>query len=129
MQFGLKLDLQAVEQEIERRSALSGGHSIDVAVARFAMAFTKQGPREVAEYIDKHRQQLTKNLNPGFVASVEIQMLSQSGQIQLAEERILELSDPQQTAHERGRLARMIAEAKGTDPIEHVKRSSRLVTL
>jgi hypothetical protein len=60
LRFGLKLDLNAVEQEIDRQTTLSGGNSPDAAVARFALAFTKKEPREVADYIERHREQLTK---------------------------------------------------------------------
>jgi hypothetical protein len=118
LQFGLKLDLQAVEQEIDRQDTLSDGSSPNVALARFSMALTKKSQREVAEYIDKHREQLLRHLNVSFVASVEIQMLAQSGQIELAEKRMQELNDPNQSQHERDRLARIIAEAKGTNLVE-----------
>jgi hypothetical protein len=39
LEFGLKLDLVAVENEIEQQTTLSGGKSIDAALARFALAF------------------------------------------------------------------------------------------
>src|SRR5262245_49538406 len=55
LQFGLKLDLEAVEKEIDRQDTLSGGNSPEAAIARFSIAFTKKGPREVAAYIEKHR--------------------------------------------------------------------------
>lgn len=118
LQFGLKLDLQAVEKEIDRQDTLSGGGSPDAALARFSMALTKKTQREVAEYIDKYREQLFRHLNPNFVAWVEIQMLAQSGQIELAERRIQQLSDPNQSEQERQRLVRIIAEARGTNPTE-----------
>jgi hypothetical protein len=118
LQFGLKLDLQAVEKELDRQDTLSGGNSTDAAIARFSIALTKKSQREVAEYIDKHREQLVRHLNPSFITSVEIQMLAQSGQIELAETRIQQLSAPNQSEHERERLTRIIAEAKGTDPTE-----------
>ena len=117
LQFDLDLDLQAVEREIDRQDALSSGTSLDVAFARFSIAFTK-GPREAAEYLDKHRELLLRYLNPSFVASIEIQNLAQSGQIDLAEARVRELSDPSVSPHERNRLLRVIAEAKGTNPTE-----------
>ena len=72
LQFGLKLDLQAVEREIDRQDTLSGGSSPDASLARFTIALTKNSQREAAEYIDKHREQLLKHLNPSFVTSVEI---------------------------------------------------------
>jgi hypothetical protein len=118
LQFGLKLDLAAVEQEIERQSVLSSGNSVDAAIARFAIAFTKGNPAALAAYIDKHRAELLKNLNPNFVKSVEIQVLAQSGQLDLAEQRIGELSDPELSKHKKARLQRFIAEAKGKNKTE-----------
>jgi hypothetical protein len=118
VQFGLNLDLQAVEKEIDRQETLSGGSSPDAALARFSIALTKKSPREVAEYIDRHREQLFRHLNPSFVTSVEVQMLAKSGQIELAETRIQQLSDTNQSGHERERLTRIIAEARGANPTE-----------
>jgi pimeloyl-ACP methyl ester carboxylesterase len=118
LQFGLRLDLEAVEKEIDRQDTLSGGNSPEVAIARFSMAFTKKDPREVSAYIDKHRPQLLRNLNPLFITSVEIQMLARSGQIELAEARYNELTDPNIGGQERARLLRIIAEARGTNPVE-----------
>jgi hypothetical protein len=118
LQFGLKLDFEAVEKEIDRQDTLSGGNSLEVAMARFSMAFTKKGPREVAAYIEKHRPQLLRYLNPLFIASVEIQTLAKSGQIELAEARYNELTDPNIGEQERARLSRVIAEAKGENPVQ-----------
>jgi hypothetical protein len=53
---GLKLDLKAVEEEIDRQDTLSGGNSPDAAMARFSLTLTKKSPGEVAEYIGKHRE-------------------------------------------------------------------------
>jgi hypothetical protein len=118
LQFGLKLDLQAVETEIDRQDTLSDGSSPDVAIARFSMALTKSSPKEAAAYIAKHKTQLLKHLSPAYIASVEIQMLAQSGQTDLAEERIKELPGDDDLENEKGRLRRIVAEAKGANPIE-----------
>lgn len=118
LQFGLKLDLTAVEEEIDRQDSLSGGNSPDAAMARFSLALTKKGPGEVAEYIGKHRERLFRHLNPEFITSVEIQMLAQSGQVERAETLVREHADPSQSQQEKGRIARIIAEAKGTNPAE-----------
>lgn len=118
LQFRLKLDLPAVEQEIDRQATLSDGGSPDVALARFSMALTKNSPRDAADYISRHRDQLLKHLNPAYITSVEIQMLAQSGQIDAAENRMRELKPEDVSDQERQRLARIIAEAKGANPIE-----------
>jgi hypothetical protein len=118
LDFGLKLDLDAIELEIDRQENLSGGTSSIASIARFSIAQTKKSPREIAAYIDKHRTQLLRNLNPLFVASVEIQALSQSGQIDLAEARFKELSGLDISEQERARLLRIIEEGKGSNAIE-----------
>ena len=118
LQFGLKLDLKAVEEEIDRQDSLSGGNSPDAALARFSLAMTKKDPGEVAEYIGKHREQLFRHLNREFLTSVEIQMLAQSGQVDRAEALVREQSDPNQSQQEKDRIARIIAEARGANPAE-----------
>ena len=42
LEFGLKLDLEEAEQEIERPTTLSGGGSLDTALARLAVARNKK---------------------------------------------------------------------------------------
>jgi hypothetical protein len=118
LQFGLKLDLKAVEEEIDRQDKLLGGASPDAAVARFSLAMTKKNPGEVADYIARHRPQLTRHLNPSFVTSVEIQVLAQSGQVEKAEALAQTQTGPNQTQQEKDRLARIIAEARGSNPVE-----------
>jgi len=116
LEYRLKLDLKAVENEIERQNALTGGKSLEVALARLAMVFTKKDPREAADYIEKHRAGLVTHLNPIFVALIEIQVLIKAGQIQLAEERLKALPGDLNSGNH-GTLQRLISEAKGTDPV------------
>jgi hypothetical protein len=116
LDHGLKLDLKAVEGEIERQNAITGGGSIEVALARLAMTFTKKNPRDAADYLEKHRVVLVKFLKPVFVASIEIQLLVKSGQIQLAQDRFDALPQKSDLAV-LARLQRVISEARGTDPI------------
>lgn len=118
LQFGLSLDLQAVEQEIDRQDTLTDGNSLDVALARFSLALTKQSPRETADYIQEHKGQLERYLNPFYVAAVEIEVLANSGQVELAEQRFQQLPHQTDLEGERGRLERIIAEARGANPVE-----------
>lgn len=115
LQFGLKLDLEAVDKEIDRQMTLSAGGSRDAALARFAVSRTKSA-RESAEYIQKHRHELAKHLNPSFLAGLEIASLVESGQFQLAEERVEQVLGRDQPPEERERLLRIIAEARESDP-------------
>lgn len=118
LQFGLKPDLGAVEQEIERQTAISGGKSQVAAMARFALAFTQENPKGVAAYIDRHRAQLLEYLEKKSVNIIEIEMLSRAGLPQRAEERLRELIDDGLTETEQHRLRRIIAESTGADQIE-----------
>lgn len=133
LQYGLKLDLLAVEREIDKQDALSDGNSPDAAVARLGMALTKKNPRDISDYVAKHRARLLKHLNPAFIATVEIQALAQSGQIELAEARVHELPADVLNQHERNRLLRFLEEARGANPIEareaQFKRSDALTDL
>lgn len=118
LQFGLNIDLVAVEREIERKTTLSAGKSTDAAVARLALAFMQETPRKVLEYIDRHRAQLVERLNPKAIGFFEIEMLVRSGQQKIARERIEELNSVGLTEPERSRLLKMVEEATGTDPVE-----------
>ena len=121
LQFGLKLDLKAVEEEIDRQDKLLGDASPDAAVARFSLAMTKRNPGEVADYIARHRPQLVRHLNPSFVASVEIQVLAQSGQVEKAEALAQTQAGPDQTQQEKDRLAQNHRRSKGVQPCRSQK--------
>ncbi|WP_433767481.1 esterase/lipase family protein [Pseudomonas putida] len=131
IQFGLNVDVVAVEREIERRTTLSGGKSSDAAVARFALAFKQNSPREVALYIDRHRAQLSEHLNYKSVGFLEIDMLVQSGQKTAAEARIKDLIEAGLTDFERKRVERLVFEASDTDLVAQrisLYESSRSIT-
>lgn len=118
LQFGLKLDLDAVEREIERQTALSGGKSYVAAMARFALAFTQESPKAVVAYIDRHRAQLQEHLEKKSISMFEIGMLALAGLPQQAEERLKNLIDDGLSEAEKNHLRTIIAESKGVDPIE-----------
>ena len=113
--FNLKIDLRAVEHDIDRVMTLSGGHSSDAALARLAVAQAKN-PKECAAYIQKHRSELTRRLNPAFVAGVEIQSLIESNQLPMAEECLVEILSDDFTDEERARLSRIVADARASNP-------------
>jgi hypothetical protein len=118
LQFGLKLDLGAVEQEIERQTTLSGGNSPDAAIARFAFAFTRKTPKAVAEYIDSHLPQLEKHLERKAINILEIEMLARAGLSNRAEERLQDLIKDGISEGEKNRLLRIIGESTGIDHVE-----------
>jgi pimeloyl-ACP methyl ester carboxylesterase len=91
LQFGLKLDVAAVEREIDKQLALTGGLSVDAAKARLALTLNHSDPSEVVSYLVQHQRQLEDYIAPDLLHSIEIQALVASGRTDKAEQRIVEL--------------------------------------
>lgn len=121
LQFGIKLDLKQVEDEMDRQIALHGGITLDTAIARFALAFTHKKPEDVANYIARHREQLNKYIDNKYLQFLEIDMLSQAKMSDRAEECLNNLKKEGLSKSEESRLRRIIAEIEGTNPIEACK--------
>ena len=117
LQFGVEIDLEWAEREVDRQSELSDGMSPDAASSRFALALSKGSPADVANYIDVHRRQLLKHLAWKGVYFVELEMLAKSGQLAKAEELLKEAVEKGLSERETVQLRRMLSEASGGDPI------------
>jgi hypothetical protein len=115
LQSRIKLDLEAVEQEIDRQVTLSGGGSQETALARLAIAQTKN-PQESASYVEKYRDELARHVSRSFLAHVEIGALVESGQLQFADERFTEIKG-NLTPTERDQLSLLIDSARESDPV------------
>ena len=114
LQFGLKIDLDTVEAEIDRQVTLSANGSPDATLARLAIIQTKP-LKERAKYIQRHRRELLKHLNVAFIAGIEIQSLVASDQLPLAKDRLEELANHDVPAEQLARLSQLIAETD-SDP-------------
>ncbi len=121
LEFGLKLDLEMVEEEIERQIALHGGITQDAAVARFAIAFTKKNPEDTANYISMHRDQLAKYFDKKSLIFLEIDMLSQAGLSGKAKELLNDLMKEDLLEADENNLRRIIAEIDEINPVEILK--------
>ncbi len=118
LEFDLDIDLVAVEKEIDRQTALSGGKSEDAAVARFALAHTRGNHEAMAEYLCQHKTQLLSVLNSKAIVLVLIEVLARAGRIAEAEALIDDLDKYDSTPIEIKRAMRIVAEAKGSDPVQ-----------
>jgi hypothetical protein len=118
LQFGIKLDLDMVEQEIERQIALHGRITQDAAIARFALAFTQKTPEDVANYIARYRDEITKFFDKKSIEFLQIEMLSRAGLPEKAKEHLNILVEEGLSSAEESRLQRLMAEAEGTNPVE-----------
>ncbi len=117
LQFNVDIDLERAEREVDRQTALSGGMSHDAAVARFALAFTRENHASAATYVSKHREQLLQHLDWKGIYLFEIEMLSTSGQTAKAEERLKEATERGLSEQEIARLRRELVATSGGDPI------------
>ena len=121
LQFGVKLDLDAVEREIERQIALNGKVTFDAAFARFALIFTIDTPKKALAYIDRHQDEFAGFIDNRTVQSLRIELLSQSGQFESANFVLESLIEEGLPDTEISRYRQIIAEAEGANPVEDLK--------
>ncbi len=117
LQFGIKVELGAVERDIERSIAINGGMTIDAAIARFALAFAQRTPEETANYIARHHNQLAAHIDAKLMQYRQIEMLSRAGLTERANEVLDRLLEEGIPADQESNLRRIISEAQGSDPI------------
>ena len=125
VQFGVKLDLDAVEREIERQTALKGEITPDAALARFALIFTIDTPEKTLVYIDHYQDELLVLTDREFLQSIQIKMLLKTEQFERAHEVLNSLIEEGVPEAEINRHRLIIAEAKGHDTVEDLKEQFR----
>jgi len=121
LQFGIKLDLGAVERDIERSIAINGGMTKDAAIARYALAFMKSTPEEMANYIAHYYNQLAVYIDANLMRYRQIEMLSRAGLFERANEVLDRLLEEGIPTEQESNLKRIISEAQGNDPVESRK--------
>lgn len=121
IQFGIKLDINAVERDIEQSIAINGGMTIDAAIARFVLAFTKPTPQDAANYIASHYNQLVAHIDAKLMRRRQIELLLHAGLIEKAKEVLNQLIVDGISDEQEKNLRRIIAEAQENDPIEQRK--------
>ncbi len=121
LQFGIKLDLDAVEREIERQIALNGRITPDAAIARLGLAFKQKTLEDAANYIVRHYDDLTLHLDKKSVLLCRMEMLSKGGQADKANDILDTLIKDGLSEVEEIRFRRIISEATGTDSVNILK--------
>lgn len=121
IEFGIALDLDAIEQEIERQIALHGGITLDAALARFALTFTQKTPRDAANYIAQYRDELASHIDKQIMLSLQIDLFSQAGQLEKANECLDILLEEGLSEAEESRLRIIISRAEETDLVYDLK--------
>jgi hypothetical protein len=118
LQFGIKLNLVLVEQAIEQQIALHGEITQDAAIARFSLAYAQETPADVAYYVARHYDHLSRHVSTRAMRFLQIEMFARAGKPQSATECLQLLLEEGISEAEEKRLRIVIAAAEGTDPIE-----------
>lgn len=118
LQFGVRLDLAAVEQEIDRHDAFHGGITRDSVAARFAIARVQKSPEDVANYVDLHYKSLSKYFDSKALRFLQIETLSLSGQHEKAKNCLDLLSSEGLSESEESRLRALVKRAEGKDILD-----------
>ena len=121
IQFNIKLDLDAVEREIDRNMDINDGMTMEAAVARFALAFTKPTAEESANYIVRHQDQLAAHVDSKLIRYRQVELFSRAGLFDRANTVLNKLIDEGIPAKQETNLQRIISEAQGNDPVESRK--------
>lgn len=113
--FGLDVDYDKVEKEVDKLSILYGETKPDLGLARFVLAHKQKGYTKALEYIRIHRTQIEKGVNPSAATIFEIEVLAGCGLVDEAE-ALLE-SDNSVPEEQKLLLKNIIATCRGEDPI------------
>lgn len=122
LRFGISLNVKAVEREIDRQTALRGKITDDAAFARTALIFSNEKPEDVANYINRHLDDMVLFSDKKFLQIHEIIMLSKAGLFERAEECLAVLSEEGLSETEHENIRKSIDEARSSDPIEILRK-------
>ena len=117
IRFGIELDLDEVEREIDQNIAINGGITVEAAVARFAIAFTKSTAEEAANYIVRHQEQLASHINPKLMWLRLVELYSRAGLIDQANVALDRLVEAGVSGDQKKSLRCIISDAQGSDPV------------
>lgn len=115
--FGIELDRSAVEREIDRNTAISGGVTVEGALARLALAFSKPTAEDAANYIVRHQDELASHVDPKLLWFRQIELFSKAGLIPRANAVLDYLTQEGISCEEENDLRRIISSAQGKDPV------------
>lgn len=121
LQFGIKLDLEAVERDIEQQIAINRGMTIDTALARVALVASKKTPEEAANYLARYHDQLAPFIDSKLIRFRQIALLSQAGLTEKANECFDQLIRDGINSEEESRLRLIIFETEGNESVEALK--------
>lgn len=125
-QFGISLDNDVIERQIKRHVAIQGRFTPETAYARFGLALAQSTPLEVANYMNHHFAEMVEHIDGKTIRSIQIELLSQAGQIDRAHRALEDLRSHESLSEvEEGRLRALISEGQESDATERYKKQFR----
>lgn len=122
LEFGVHLDRQKIEREIEKQTALRGEVTFDAARARFALILAEKNPENIVNQIERHENELERFWDRKSLLLLKIEALSRAGLHKKAKECFDTLKREGLSKAECEKTQEMISAAEKDDTIEFAKR-------
>ena len=123
LSFEESLDVDEIEKELVNETVRHGGATVDVAVARLSIALSQRNAEDVAQYIDRYREDLLGHIHRLAVASIEIEALCKCGRLGSAEEVLKRVSEEESiSAEEQEGLQQIINDHRENDRVSVFKK-------
>ena len=120
IQFGINIDIAAIERDIEKSIAINGGITMNTALARYALIRTLPA-EEAANYIERYYGQLVAHIEGKLIRRTHIWLLIHAGMIEKAKEILAQRIEDGIDTQEKSQLRRDISDASAVDTVESYK--------
>ena len=126
VEFGIRMDHDAIDREIRRQVALNGTMTLEAAHARFALALAQPTSIEAANYLERHSRHIVEHIDAKSMLSTQIELLCQAGQVDRAKGILGDLFSREDLSEMEEKWLRVrISEAKGIDTSDEYARQFR----
>lgn len=115
--FGIDIDFESIEDEVNRQTALSPENNSILGLARFILAQTQKPTSAAVDYISRHRKQMERSVNSIVISMLEIEALARSGLVDDAQNLLDKVEDSGAPEVEVRNLQNIIDSVKGADPV------------
>ncbi|EPJ2794451.1 PIN domain-containing protein [Vibrio parahaemolyticus] len=115
--FGIDIDFESIENEVNRQTALSPANNAVLGLARFILAQTQKPISEAVDYISRHRNQMEMSVNSVAISLLEIEALAKSGLVDDAQQLLDKTGSSGASDAEVRNLQNIIDLVMGADPV------------
>ena len=123
LDFGIKLNLDAVQVEIDQYVALNGDITLEAALAHLSIALNRQKPKEIFDHIENYFEQLSRCLSIFSLRAIQIEVLAKSGAVDKARQYIEKLKTDDPNGDEIDRLIRLVDDCQEFSVLDSRRRA------